>query len=161
MKNWNSRFFVLERGAKCLQYYTDDTKKDKRGEIILDGKSIVAPEEDHKDRKFLINVTGLKHNRSVITYLSCASHNERQIWYDAITEVAFGLQVRIPEVFPDKFRSQTTLNIVYYDETMRSPDTNEKITPSKPKKRASMKEVELLIFLQTPRLLSSASSSVL
>ena len=135
MKNWNARFFRLMADGGTLEYFSDETMKERKGEIFLDGRSEIKLGEDHKDRKYIITVSGLKHGRqNTVTYLSCASFNEQQIWFDALKEVAFGLQVDIPEVFSFKFRCQTKLLITYADPNGDSNDSSSKT----PRRRASM-----------------------
>ena len=129
MKSWKSRWFVLDNTTKVISYYEDRSCKEHRGDIHLGHHCQITKEDDHGDRRYIINVTGLKRNSVQTTYLSCGAEHERNQWFDALSEVAFGPLVSIPEIFPDPFRSETRLRIVY---TMDNQDRHSEMSSSDP-----------------------------
>ena len=141
MKNWKSRWFILDIDKQVLSYYEDRTLKEHKGDLHLGHHCTIAEEPDRGGRVFVLSVTGLRKNHHQVTYLSCGSSHDRSQWRSALEEVAFGPLISIPELFPDPFRNETRLRIAYtdtneYEKSLSSPhDPNH--NRSSPKKRSS------------------------
>lgn len=149
MKNWKSRWFSLDYETRVLSYYEHRDLQEHRGDIHLGHHCQISKADDHGGRKFIINVIGMKKNHMQTTYLSCGSSHERDQWHSALEEVAFGPLISIPELFPDPFRNETRLRIVYtmdgqLERNSQSNPNDPNSNRSTPKKRTSTKTTVLV-----------------
>ena len=149
MKNWKARWFSLDYEKRVLSYYENRDLQEHRGDITLGHHCQISKADDHGGRKFIINVNAMKKNHMQTTYLSCGSSHERDQWYSALEEVAFGPLVSITELFPDSFRNETRLRIVYtmdgqQERNSQSNPNDPNSNRSTPKKRSSTKTTVLV-----------------
>jgi hypothetical protein len=140
MKNWNRRYFILDDKSKSLTYFTDENCHDKRGEIFLSKSALISHEPDKGDRKFLLLVNGLKKGSLTSTYLSFPTKKEMDSWFVALNELSYGVQVSIPGIFPDPFRLETKMKIIYKTSDL----TNSSTAPASVKRLPPTIEVRYL-----------------
>jgi PH domain/Phosphatidylethanolamine-binding protein len=137
MKSWNRRFFVLDGTTKSVIYYSDSTKNDKKGEIVLNRHAGCSIEPDRPDHKFLMNVAGSKRGSVTTTLLSFESEKSRKTWYDAIMEISQGIEVRVADIIPDSFRLELPMRITYSSNPAKNGVTS-------PSRRASLNPVAIV-----------------
>jgi len=79
--NWKKRFLVIEKTV--ISYYTNEFKRDKKGEIRINAINNVKPLASYKNRSFVFSV--VTPNRTY--YIQGSDDEHRKSWMDAINEV--------------------------------------------------------------------------
>lgn len=118
--SWHRRKLFLDDKTKTLQYYADEAKKDKKGEILMIPEVIdqIEFENDRIDKPNV--VMHLKKGGACVATMAFSSRAEIQAWHAALLEVIMGPKVFIPEIFADGFRISMPLE-VYYDDITSKP----------------------------------------
>jgi phosphatidylethanolamine-binding protein len=133
--SWHRRKLILDDKTKTLQYYTDESKEDKKGELLMIPEIIDVIElDDNREDKPNV-VINLKREGTCVATFAFSTSAEKQLWYTALLDVIMGPKVFVPEIFADGFRVSIPLEVQYddilhYPASMTKVDDGNNISPS-------------------------------
>ena len=95
VKNWQKRYFSLSLLDKKLFYYADDSKKNCKGEYLIDACSTVMVKEDDPQHPFLLILHAKSKGADETLLMSAPDKHSRDLWVIAFEEVLLHFMIAL------------------------------------------------------------------